>query len=436
MPKKVEDCVSSVLEDTPDYSESRAWAICKAQQEGMDTDEIEVQALGDVSGDLTGLAKQESPCWDGYVMVGTKTVDGRDVPNCVPEEDAEPMEEQASDEATQQAVATAVLERQLDYLAQSDHTPWIRESSEQGIAWVDPTAGAVVYEQDSYTDYPEAAKENAQQALDWREEHGRDEVTAGTRTGWIRANQLADGEAISRETVGRMAAFRRHEDNAEIDAEHEGTPWKDNGYVAWLLWGGDEGVSWAERIVDSEDTSEEQAVGFGVDVYRITQTSDEGPATQGDVLGIAVDMPNAGVYVDWNIDAWPDGEQLSEAHVSDYGNIEDLAQVTQGELEPIETVDASVVEQLTTEEQAADLTQLTFDDKQQAEAVADIIGCEGSHSHNDGHMPCNSHAELQSIVGDDGEIGGEQQAIVVEGLSQEGREYIESTYDVEVSDHE
>jgi hypothetical protein len=27
----------------------------------------------------------EDACWDGYVAIGTKIVDGREVPNCVPE---------------------------------------------------------------------------------------------------------------------------------------------------------------------------------------------------------------------------------------------------------------------------------------------------------------------------------------------------------------
>ena len=26
----------------------------------------------------------ENPCWKGYEMVGTKTKDGKEVPNCVP----------------------------------------------------------------------------------------------------------------------------------------------------------------------------------------------------------------------------------------------------------------------------------------------------------------------------------------------------------------
>jgi len=129
--------------------------------------------------------------------------------------------------------------------------------------------------QESFDDYPEAAKENAQQALDWREEHGRDEVEGGTRTGWTRANQLASGEAISRETLGRMAAFGRHEDNAEIDAEYEGEPWKDNGYVAWLLWGGDEGIEWAQQKLDElEGDSDSALFGSGADQFALRKADD------------------------------------------------------------------------------------------------------------------------------------------------------------------
>jgi len=112
--------------------------------------------------------------------------------------------------------------------------------------------GGMVFTLETYDDYPQAARDNAQQALDWREEHG-DEVQGGTRVGWTRANQLASGEPITRETIGRMAAFRRHEGNASIDPDKEGKPWTDAGYVAWLLWGGDEGVAWAERKMDEID---------------------------------------------------------------------------------------------------------------------------------------------------------------------------------------
>ena len=33
-------------------------------------------------------ASTDNPCWDGYVMVGMKTVDGKEVPNCVPSDEA------------------------------------------------------------------------------------------------------------------------------------------------------------------------------------------------------------------------------------------------------------------------------------------------------------------------------------------------------------
>jgi hypothetical protein len=104
---------------------------------------------------------------------------------------------------------------------------------------------------ESYTP-PKAAQGNAARVLAWREKHG-DEVQGMTAVGWTRANQLAKGGPLSRETVGRMAAFERHRKNSTIAPENEGKPWKDAGYVAWLGWGGDEGVAWAQQILDRED---------------------------------------------------------------------------------------------------------------------------------------------------------------------------------------
>ena len=100
-------------------------------------------------------------------------------------------------------------------------------------------------EEATHNDYPAAAKKNAQMAIDWKEEHGRDEVEAGTPVGWARAHQLAKGENLSTDTVKRMSAFNRHRKNSSIKPELKETPWKDRGYIAWLIWGGDEGVDWA-----------------------------------------------------------------------------------------------------------------------------------------------------------------------------------------------
>ena len=103
---------------------------------------------------------------------------------------------------------------------------------------------------ESYNNYPQSATNNAKRMIEWREKYGRDVVTAGTEVGWRRASQLANRESISLDVVKRMAQFNRHRENAKIDPKLKDTPWKDNGYVAWNLWGGTAGVDWAIREVN------------------------------------------------------------------------------------------------------------------------------------------------------------------------------------------
>jgi hypothetical protein len=58
-----------------------------------------------------------------------------------------------------------------------------------------------------------------------------------------RAGDLAGGGGISYETIKRMLAFfSRHEKNKAGGED-------DAGYIAWQLWGGDAGRSWASRII-------------------------------------------------------------------------------------------------------------------------------------------------------------------------------------------
>jgi len=94
----------------------------------------------------------------------------------------------------------------------------------------------------SYTDYPKAAVENAKIALRYAEENGWG--SCGTSVGKIRANQLANNEPISEETIARMAAFERHRQNSDKELG-DGC-----GRLMWLAWGGDEGVEWAQRKLE------------------------------------------------------------------------------------------------------------------------------------------------------------------------------------------
>ena len=103
----------------------------------------------------------------------------------------------------------------------------------------------------------EAMREEAQRGLDWRSEYGR----GGTRVGIARARDISNGENLSMDTVGRMASyFARH----EVDKEAEGfSPGEDgypsNGRIAWALWGGDAGQSWANRILEEDEDDERAA---------------------------------------------------------------------------------------------------------------------------------------------------------------------------------
>lgn len=58
------------------------------------------------------------------------------------------------------------------------------------------------------------------------------------------AESMAAGDPVPADKVRRMAAwFRRHQVDRRPGWEVRRTP----GFVAWLLWGGDEGWAWAER---------------------------------------------------------------------------------------------------------------------------------------------------------------------------------------------
>jgi|TARA_R110002050_G_scaffold12441_3_gene40935 HK97 family phage portal protein len=112
----------------------------------------------------------------------------------------------------------------------------------------------IIQKQDSYTNYPQGATNNAKRMLEWREKYGRDVVKGGTEVGWKRANQLANREPISLDTVKRINSFlARHEDNAKISEDYRNEPYKDKGYVAYNLWGGKAMISWAKRISQNAD---------------------------------------------------------------------------------------------------------------------------------------------------------------------------------------
>ena len=103
---------------------------------------------------------------------------------------------------------------------------------------------------------PESVREEAARGLEWRSEYGR----GGTEVGVARARDLSNGRDVSPETARRMKAyFDRH----EVDKEGEGWSPSQDGYpsagrIAWALWGGDPGRSFANRIVRQMNAEDEE----------------------------------------------------------------------------------------------------------------------------------------------------------------------------------
>jgi hypothetical protein len=98
------------------------------------------------------------------------------------------------------------------------------------------------YNLETYNDYPKEASENAKIALRYAEENGWGDC--GTPVGKARANQLANGENISEDTISRMASFERHRQSSQKELG-DGC-----GRLMWLSWGGDAGIEWAQRKLE------------------------------------------------------------------------------------------------------------------------------------------------------------------------------------------
>lgn len=97
---------------------------------------------------------------------------------------------------------------------------------------------------ESYSDYPDGVKNNAKRGIELNEKNGN---KCATQVGKVRAQQLAQGEPISLDTVKRMASYlsRAEEYYDEGDSSACGT-------ISYLLWGGKAGLRWAESKLKEE----------------------------------------------------------------------------------------------------------------------------------------------------------------------------------------
>jgi len=102
---------------------------------------------------------------------------------------------------------------------------------------------------ESFADYPDAVSNNAKRGIELNE---KVDNGCATQVGKVRAQQLAQGKAITVETIKRMFSYlsRAGEYYDEGDSKACGT-------ISYLLWGGKAGLRWAGSKLRELDLLEE-----------------------------------------------------------------------------------------------------------------------------------------------------------------------------------
>jgi hypothetical protein len=93
---------------------------------------------------------------------------------------------------------------------------------------------------ESYSDYGSGISNNAKRGIELNEKNGN---KCATQTGKVRAQQLANGEPISVETIKRMYSYLSRAETYYDNAESP----NDCGNISYLLWGGKAGLSWSRN---------------------------------------------------------------------------------------------------------------------------------------------------------------------------------------------
>ena len=106
-----------------------------------------------------------------------------------------------------------------------------------------------------WNDYPQAAVNNAQRALDFREENGTD---CGTPVGWARANQIAGKENLSDETLVRTYSFLSRAKTYDQGKFTDEDGKEICGSIMYAAWGGDEMLRWAKRTIEGMEENKNE----------------------------------------------------------------------------------------------------------------------------------------------------------------------------------
>ena len=94
-------------------------------------------------------------------------------------------------------------------------------------------------ELESYADYGDSIANNAKRGIELNEKNNN---KCATQTGKVRAQQLANGEAISVDTIKRMYSYL-----SRAEAYYDENDMNACGTISYLLWGGKAGLAWSRN---------------------------------------------------------------------------------------------------------------------------------------------------------------------------------------------
>ena len=229
---------------------------------------------------------------------------------------------------------------------------------------------------ESYADYPDGVSNNAARGIELNEKQGNE---CATQVGKVRAQQLANKEAVSVETIKRMYSYlsRAEEYYDESDSTACGT-------ISYLLWGGLAGKRWAESKLKElglfEGAIDAQTPDYvnepsGSLIVKDVFVSPSAGESEDDFLGRCIPtLINEGKDQDQAAaicySYWREKYEEDKRNIQNYvSRVFDLL----GYLDGLPT----------------------FATPQEAEEVARLAGCEGYHEHEVGefivYMPCQEH---------------------------------------------
>lgn len=244
---------------------------------------------------------------------------------------------------------------------------------------------------ESYSDYPDAVSNNAKRGIELNEKVNN---KCATQVGKVRAQQLANKENISVETIKRMYSYlsRAEEYYDESDTTKCGT-------ISYLLWGGLAAKRWSESKLKELGLFE-----GAIDVAGLPDYNNE---TSGSLIVKLVEKPegfvtpSAGETEDEFI-----GRCIPVVRGEGYDEDQSIAICYSYWRERMEI--NNYMEELFDFMGYIDGLPV-FSTPEEAEEVAEIAGCSGYHEHPMGeflvYMPCSSHEpEMDEVLNEAYEV--------------------------------